>query len=1127
MKKIFLIILLLPFAAFCQITDNFTDGDFANSPVWTGDISKFEVNSAKQLHLNSTGTDTSILCTSSSEINNTEWNFWVKLSFQTSGNNNARVYIVSDQQDITASLNGYFVQVGETNDSISLYKQTGTSVLKIIHGTVAYTNNSTNTLRIKVTRDNSGNWSLYSDPIGGTAYQLEGTATDNTFTTTSWFGVYCKYSSSNATKFYFDDFYVGPIIVDNTPPTISSVQVLPPSQVDVLFSEPVKATSAQNTGCYSVNNGINNPSSAVVDGTNGALVHLTFASTFAQGNNYTITINNVQDLSNNVMNPDSRVFSLFTSKAYDVIINEIFADESPQVGLPAYEFVELYNRTSSAINLKNWKLIIGTSAKVLPSTVIEPDSFLIITSSTGSSAYATYGTVASLSSFSLTNSGQTLTLTDSLNHILHTVTYSDTWYQDGSKSGGGWSLEMIDPSNPCGDELNWSASINPNGGTPGSRNSIYSSNPDNTAPQLTSINVITTSAIQLNFSESIDSTTLSNPAAYSIDNSIGTPTAVDLIGPDYKKVLLSLSSSLQPNILYTCTVTDTIRDCAGNYTVTTGKPFALYNAKQFDVVINEIMADPEPQVSLANFEYVELYNRTAYPVSMKNWQIQLGTTTKTIPDATINPNSYMLLTSTTGVVAMSAYGQAEGISSFSISNSGEAITLLDSSNTVISTVSFTDDWYQDTYKKEGGWSLEQIDPLNPCGGAENWRASISPTGGTPGVVNSINASNTDNTVPQLVRVSLINNNKIEVFFNEPLDVNYLMDFAHFNIDHGISPYAPTTPVSPDYRSVILDFSPSIQAGIIYTLTILDTLKDCVGNILPFSSSARFAIPQAPVLNDVLINEVLSNPGDAEDYVELYNISDKVIELKDLVLASYDTVASILTDAKDISLTGYLMFPKEYLVLTTDPDKVKKQYYTPNPNNFVQMASLPPLNNDNGIVVLSLKYVTAFIDKFIYTPEMFYPLLNSSAGVSLERINFNRPTEDKTNWHSAAETAGFGTPAFINSQYSEGIATASPVSVSPEIFSPDNDGKDDVLNINFVFDIPGYMVNITIYDAYGRLVRNLVKNELLGTSGTFSWDGITQNNEKARIGIYVIYFEVFDLTGNVKHYKLSAVLASKL
>ncbi|OQX78691.1 MAG: hypothetical protein B6D61_04890, partial [Bacteroidetes bacterium 4484_249] len=84
-----------------------------------------------------------------------------------------------------------------------------------------------------------------------------------------------------------------------------------------------------------------------------------------------------------------------------------------------------------------------------------------------------------------------------------------------------------------------------------------------------------------------------------------------------------------------------------------------------------------------------------------------------------------------------------------------------------------------------------------------------------------------------------------------------------------------------------------------------------------------------------------------------------------------------------------------------------------------------------------------------------------------------------------------------------------------------------LNINYKFEAPGYSASITIYDSQGRLVKYIVQNSLLGTEGTFSWDGRTEDNRKANIGIYIVYFEAFDMNGNVKKYKKSAVLAGKL
>ena len=159
--------------------------------------------------------------------------------------------------------------------------------------------------------------------------------------------------------------------------------------------------------------------------------------------------------------------------------------------------------------------------------------------------------------------------------------------------------------------------------------------------------------------------------------------------------------------------------------------------------------------------------------------------------------------------------------------------------------------------------------------------------------------------------------------------------------------------------------------------------------------------------------------------------------------------------------------------------------------------------------------------------MHHPLINQVAGVSLERIHFDRPTSDRTNWHSASASAGYATPGYKNSQFSQPVDADKEVIVHPEVFSPDNDGVDDVLNITYRFDSQGLTASVHIFDSQGRLVKNLVGNELLGTEGTFSWDGRTEDNQKASIGIYIIYFEAFGVNGELKKHKRTAVLAGKI
>jgi hypothetical protein len=856
--------LLISLNVSSQITDDFTDGNFSSAPAWIGNDTDFTVNGSMQLQLNSSGTDTSFLSTTNSQsINNAEWNFWIRLNFSASASNNARVYLVSDQQNLQSALNGYYLQFGEalSGDQVELFRQSGTVSSSVCRGTTLIANAFI--IRVKVTRDAAGLWTLFIDSSGGTNYTQEAQGTDNTFTTTNFFGINCFYTSSNATKFYFDDFYIGPIIVDVTSPLVDSVKIISANQLDVHFNEAVSLTTSQLNTNYIVNNGVGVPTFAARDVNDISLVHLTFATNFPQNITNLLQVTSVEDLNSNVINPNNNT------------------------------------------------------------------------------------------------------------------------------------------------------------------------------------------------------------------------------------------------------------------------PFVFYSPALFDVVINEIMADPDPPLLLPNFEYVELFNRKNFPIKLVNWTITVGSNTKILPDVTIPADSFIVLTSTTGAPNFTGINVAAVVSFPALTNTGQIIILRDSFGQVMHTISYSDNWYADASKEDGGWSLEMIDPNNPCAAENNWRASVNASGGTPGKRNSVRAANLDNTSPQLLRVGVIASyDTIVAYFTEPLDSTTLLSTTNFSIDNGIGNPIAVNPIEPDFKSVKLILPVQLSNGIIYTLTVTNLIEDCAGNAVSVSNTALFAIPQPCQINDVVINEILPDPKDnGVDFVEIYNRSSKVIDLKELYLCTMDTITNTLADIKIISANGYLFFPGNYLVLSTNSNAVRMQYTTTNPKGFLDMTSLPSMNIDGDVVVL-INQSQTIIDKLIYFGNWHFPLLNNTKGVSLERINYDRSTQDKTNWHSAAENVGYATPAYKNSQYSTG-ENSSEITIQPEVFSPDNDGYNDVVNISYNFSSSGYIANITIYDNKGRLERTLVRNELIGANGTFSWDGVNDKNEKSKIGIYIIYFEVFDSEGNVRKIKKTCVLATKL
>ena len=95
---------------------------------------------------------------------------------------------------------------------------------------------------------------------------------------------------------------------------------------------------------------------------------------------------------------------------------------------------------------------------------------------------------------------------------------------------------------------------------------------------------------------------------------------------------------------------------------------------------------------------------------------------------------------------------------------------------------------------------------------------------------------------------------------------------------------------------------------------------------------------------------------------------------------------------------------------------------------------------------------------------------------------------------------------------------------PKVFSPDNDGIDDIATIQYTVTEPGYVANITIFDAAGRPVRNLIRNGIMGLKGYWNWDGLDDKALKLPVGTYIIFTEIYNLQGKKEKYKNTVVLA---
>ncbi len=650
---------------------------------------------------------------------------------------------------------------------------------------------------------------------------------------------------------------------------------------------------------------------------------------------------------------------------------------------------------------------------------------------------------------------------------------------------------------------------------------------DNIAPTVNSVLVNNINSLDVHFSEEVDEIASQDIMNYLVNNGIGNPISAVKDLTNKSLIHLNFAQNFISNTNYQINISN-VTDLKGNVMLPISKSFSYYESKLFDIVINEIMTDQNPtSPSLPEADYVEIYNRSNLPINLNNWKIKLKDDAPflNIGNISILPDSFLVLTSNTNINALSSFcSNIYGFSSFTINNE-TSITLADANGKTIHNVNYNKIWYNDVSKQEGGWSLEQIDPDNPCGESSNWRASVDLKGGTPGKINSVFSTNPDLIPPAIIRICVLNKYSIKVSFSEKMNPDNLGKSSVYQVNNNLTINSIVT-ASNELNTVVLIFNDSIQNQLVYTLNIIDTLTDCAGNFTAINSGGKFAFPIVSQANDVVINEILFNPkDDGVDFVEIFNRSNKNIDLSKLFISSLDPNTNKLKSMSPISDDCGTLFSKEYMVLTTNPEKVKQQYNTEFPFNFIRMNSLPSFNNDMGVIVISLSD-SSVIDRFDYEESMHFPLLTIVDGVSLERINSEKLSQDKQNWHSAAQSVGFATPTFQNSQYSKFLYLEDPITIFPEIFSPDNDGYNDVLNIGYKFATSGYIANVSIFDAKGKFIKQLIKNELLGTEGGFMWNGIDDANQKALIGIYIVYVEVFDLKGNTQSYKKTAVLGGK-
>jgi hypothetical protein len=310
-----------------------------------------------------------------------------------------------------------------------------------------------------------------------------------------------------------------------------------------------------------------------------------------------------------------------------------------------------------------------------------------------------------------------------------------------------------------------------------------------------------------------------------------------------------------------------------------------------------------------------------------------------------------------------------------------------------------------------------------------------------------------------------------------MDTASLLDPLNYSANKGYGHPERINAVAPWNQTAMLHFDKMFKTGKEYVLEISQNITDCEGLPLLSGPAQRFAIPLPPAVDEVFISEILFDPKPyCPRFIELHNPGPGTLDLADIRIGRRRLENGQLESVAPVVDGHYLFFPGDYLALTSDPDGLRSCYYVPDPEMLVLCKDLPVMDEREGSAVIVDKYLQV-LDECPYNRSMHYPLLTSVEGVSLERISFDVASYHAWNWHSAAASGGYATPGRENSQQHD-LKGMRGIAIEPVVFTPDGDGKQDLVMIMLDSHQPGDMVTVRIMDPRGRTIKRIAENHLL-------------------------------------------------
>jgi hypothetical protein len=812
-----------------------------------------------------------------------------------------------------------------------------------------------------------------------------------------------------------------------------------------------------------------------------------------------------------------------------LVINEIMY--APTGSEP--EWIELFNTMADSMNLQQWQISDLSISDKVPLTehplYLLPLGYAVLTEDSSSlldihpSISAPILNVPTLPSFN--NTGDAVVLFDGRGATMDSVHFEAEW--GGSD---GTSLERVDPLGISQDSTNWKSSVYPGGSSPGLKNSVTQKERDLAVSRILfnpefpvsgdsvdfTVRVLNqgklvVSQITVEWYDDVNADSFADPSELlhvvaataslapgdSADFSITVPTAKTLDRHFAGKASMESDEDTTNNIRFAL--------------LSIGVPSG-------SVVINEIMYAP----SSGSPEWLELFNVSVKTIDIRNWKVgnrqpenryQLTSESRLLFPGeflTVTKDSALLRSIYPWLTPESVL-QVPALPTFLWNNEGDAVVLSDQRGSLLDTL-----FYSTLWGGTAGFSLERIDPTAPSTDSLNWGSSVDADRATPGKPNSVVLLDYDLTITALSQLdatgssvvlsaSIVNVGRTS---SSLLSISLYHDANSDSIASISERIADTTLVGAlAYRETSI-VSLGWESPIPGTHTAIAVLEDA--RDLRSANDTAFGLVQVGFpATALVINEIMYEPlPDQSEYIELYNAGGTDVDVSGWTITD-GPGSSGVSNVFELGVSSRIVRPGEYFVIASDSSILDlfPTVVLSAPGLLAIPNSDLSLNNDGDMVMLR-DQTGKIIDSLQYLPSWHNPGVHDQTGRSLEKVSPQLNGSDARSWGTCARFEG-GTPGERNSIYATSKPGASRLSFSPNPFSPDGDGFEDVVILHYMLPTEVATISVSIYDVMGRLIRRLSTDEPSGAMGDLVWNGYDDENRKARIGMYVVFLEARD------------------